>query len=43
MIPDVRHVPLGAISDATLADALARVLPDSAADPVPVAAFQSAI
>lgn len=45
-LPDFRNVPLTQISapNAILRDAaLARVLPGSAVDPVPVAAFQSAI
>jgi FXSXX-COOH protein len=43
---DLRQVPLAempSLSTVSLADALRRVLPDSPLNPVPVAAFQSAI
>jgi FXSXX-COOH protein len=43
---DLRQVPLAempTLGMVTLDRALARVLPDSPVDPVPVAAFQSAI
>jgi FXSXX-COOH protein len=42
-VPDIRAVPLPSLGGATLDQALARILSDSSACPVPVAAFNSAI
>jgi FXSXX-COOH protein len=46
VLPDLRDVPLAqmpTLSTVSLEQALRRVLPDSPLNPVPVAAFQSAL
>lgn len=45
-LPDLRGIPLAGLADlppGLVRESLRNVIPDEAADPVPVAAFQSSI